>query len=48
MPAEIEEKKNLKKLERNESITCENLISVIAEQSETELKWVQLHQMFDR
>ena len=48
MPAKIERRKILKETERIESTSDDKLFGVLPEQSESEIKWVQLHQMFDR
>ena len=48
MPANIDSMKMLKENEILESTTHEKLFVVKAEQSESESKWIKLHQMFDR
>ncbi len=48
MPAKIEERKILEQTEIQERTTSDNLFSGLVEQSESEIRWVELHQMFDR
>ena len=48
MSAKIEGRRILKEADLKESVTCKKLLAVMTDQSESELKWVQLHQMFDR
>ena len=48
MPPEIEKRSMLKQEKFQESSSCDNLFGGISEQNESELKWVELHQMFDR
>ncbi len=48
MSVKIELSKSLKQSELDESTTYNTLLSVIVDQTESELKWIRLHQMFDR
>ena len=48
MPAKIEGGKTLEQKEIQESTHVDFLRMGLAEQSESEIRWVKLHQMFDR
>ncbi len=48
MTSKIEEEKLLKQTELIDSQPRNKLFDVSLEHSESEMKWVQLHQMFDR
>tara|TARA_Y100001968_G_C19160636_1_gene620673 strand:+ start:556 stop:702 length:147 start_codon:yes stop_codon:yes gene_type:complete len=48
MSANIEGKEMLKKKEIQESTNDDFSFSRLADQNESEIQWVQLHQMFDR
>jgi len=48
MPANIEGREMLKKQEIQESTQCDYSFIGLADQSESEIRWVKLHQMFDR
>tara|TARA_Y100001968_G_scaffold318097_1_gene347878 strand:+ start:898 stop:1044 length:147 start_codon:yes stop_codon:yes gene_type:complete len=48
MPAEIEGREMLKQKETDNSTNCDISFMGLADQNESEIKWVQLHQMFDR
>ena len=48
MPANIDGRKTLKQKELKESINCDYSFIGLADQSDSEIKWVKLHQMFDR
>ena len=48
MPAKIEDKENLKQQEIEESIHLDYPFVGFSDQTESEIKWVKLHQMFDR
>ena len=48
MPAKIESRQILKQNEIQESTNGDYSFIGLADQSESELKWVKLHQMFDR
>ena len=48
MPSNIETIEILKPKENKESNNSDNSFIGLADQSESEIRWVQLHQMFDR
>ena len=48
MPVKIEGIENLKQKEIPESSNVDYAFVGLADQSESEIKWVQLHQMFDK
>ena len=48
MTVNIEDQKNLKQKEIHKSTNLECSFIGFADQSESEIKWVELHQMFDR
>ena len=48
MPAKIEGRKNLQQTKLKELVAGDSLFTDFPEQSESEIKWVKLHQMFDR
>ncbi len=48
MPAKIERKEMLEQKEMKESTNLEYSFIGLADQSESEINWVKLHQMFDR
>ena len=48
MPAKIEYKKKSKLNEIQDSLNHESPFGGLVDQSESEMKWVQLHQMFDK
>tara|TARA_B100001250_G_C19547434_1_gene677442 strand:+ start:574 stop:720 length:147 start_codon:yes stop_codon:yes gene_type:complete len=48
MPANIDNKKMLRQKEINESIDVDYSFIGLADQSDSEIKWVKLHQMFDK
>ena len=48
MPARIENLEILKQKEIQKSTKDDYSFNVLADQSESEIKWVKLHQMFDR
>tara|TARA_Y100001968_G_scaffold25661_1_gene20080 strand:- start:238 stop:384 length:147 start_codon:yes stop_codon:yes gene_type:complete len=48
MPANIERRKNLKQKQIEESSHGDFSLIGLAEQIESEIRWVQLHQTFDR
>ena len=48
MPSKIEAQSFVKKAELKQSDTYENIYGVLSEPSDSELRWVKLHQMFDR
>ena len=48
MPANIDSKEMFKQKEVEETSHADYSLIGLAEQSEIEIKWVQLHQMFDR
>ena len=48
MPTNIEGLELLKQNEIQESNTSDVSFSGLADQSESDIKWVKLHQMFDR
>tara|TARA_B100001996_G_scaffold246020_1_gene190565 strand:- start:293 stop:460 length:168 start_codon:yes stop_codon:yes gene_type:complete len=48
MPANIEGREMLKQKEINESSDDAYSLLALDDQSESEIKWVELHQMFDR
>ena len=48
MTANIELEKMLKKKEINKSANGHSSFIGLADQCESEIKWVKLHQMFDR
>ena len=48
MPANIEGREILKEKKINESSNIDYSFIGLADQSESELKWVKLHQMYDR
>ena len=48
MPANIEGREMLNRKKTQESTNGDYAFIRLAEQNESEIKWVQLHQMFDR
>jgi len=48
MPANIEGREMLKQKEIQESINSDYSFIGLAGQSDSEIKWIKLHQMFDR
>ena len=48
MPANIDGREMLKQKEINESSNGEHSFIALADQIESEIQWVKLHQMFDR
>ena len=48
MSAKIDEKTILKQSELKESAASDSLFGGRSDQSESEMKWVELHKMFDR
>ncbi len=48
MPTKIEGRDNLEKKEIQKPTNCDYSFVGLSDQSESEMKWVQLHQMFDR
>ena len=48
MPANIEGREMLKQKDINESTSGDYPFVGLGDQSESEIKWVKLHQMFDR
>ena len=48
MPAYIEGREMLKQKEINESTNGDYSFLGLADQTESEIKWVKLHQMFDK
>ena len=48
MPAKIECRENLKQEKIQESANSDYSFIGLADQSESEIKWIKLHQMFDR
>ena len=48
MPANIERREFLKQKEIQKSANVDYPFIGLADQSESEIKWVELHQMFDR
>ena len=48
MPAYIEGREMLKQKEINESTNGDYSFLGLADQTESEIKWVELHQMFDK
>ena len=48
MPAKIEGRENLKQKEIQESTNSDYSFICLSDQSESEIKWIKLHQMFDR
>ena len=48
MPEKIDGREMLKQKEIKESTNCDYSFIRLTDQSESELKWVKLHQMFDR
>ena len=48
MPAKIEGLEILKQKEIQESTNSDYSFIGLADQSESEIKWIKLHQMFDR
>ena len=48
MPVNIEGREILKQQEIHESRNGDNSFIGLTDQSESEIKWVKLHQMFDR
>ena len=48
MPAKIEGREMLKQKEIQESTNSDYSFVGLADQSESENKWIKLHQMFDR
>ena len=48
MPANIDVREMLKQKEIEESNNTDYPLIALADQSESEIQWVKLHQMFDR
>ena len=48
MPAKIEERKILKQTEFAEPVIGNNSFGGLKAQSESEIRWIKLHQMFDK
>ena len=48
MPANIKDREMSKEKKINESINGDYTYIGLADQSDSEMKWVQLHQMFDK
>ena len=48
MPANIEDRKILESNEKKKDINDDYAFVDLTDQNESEIKWVQLHQMFDR
>tara|TARA_Y100001968_G_scaffold191861_1_gene175785 strand:+ start:910 stop:1056 length:147 start_codon:yes stop_codon:yes gene_type:complete len=48
MPANIERREMVKQKEIKEPSHAKYSLICLEEQSESEMKWIQLHQMFDR
>ena len=48
MPANIECREMLKQKDIQESTNCDYSFIGLEDQSESEIKWIKLHQMFDR
>ena len=48
MPANIEGREILKQKEIQESTNVEYSVLGLADQSESEITWIKLHQMFDK
>ena len=48
MPAKIESREMFKQKENSESSNEDFPLIGLGEQSESEIRWVKLHQMFDR
>ena len=48
MPANIDSREMLKQKEIQESTNSDYSFICLADQSDSEIKWIQLHQMFDR
>tara|TARA_Y100001968_G_scaffold281476_1_gene278743 strand:+ start:368 stop:514 length:147 start_codon:yes stop_codon:yes gene_type:complete len=48
MSSKLEEREVLKQEALNKAKNGDNLFGSLLEQSESEIKWVELHQMFDR
>ncbi len=48
MPVKIEGREMLQQNESQESNQVDNSFIGLADQSESEIRWVKLHQMFDR
>ena len=48
MPTENQGREMLKEKEMQKSINDDYYLYCLAAQSESEIKWVELHQMFDR
>ena len=48
MPAKIEDREILQQKEIQESTNSDYSFIGLADQSESEIKWIKLHQMFDR
>jgi len=48
MPARIDGREMLKQKEIQESKNVEFSVIGLADQSESEISWIKLHQMFDR
>tara|TARA_B100001250_G_C19337719_1_gene587629 strand:- start:12 stop:158 length:147 start_codon:yes stop_codon:yes gene_type:complete len=48
MPANIDGREILKQKENQESNNSDYAFIGLADQSESEMQWVKLHQMFDR
>ena len=48
MPTNIEGRERLNETEVQQSTSGDYLFTGLVDQSESEIKWVKLHQMFDR
>ena len=48
MPANIDSREMLKQKEVQESTNSDYSFIGLADQTESEIKWIKLHQMFDR
>ena len=48
MPAEIKFREKLKKKEIQASTDADYSVFILAEQNESEIEWIKLHQMFDK
>ena len=48
MPANIDSREMLKQKEIQESTNSDYSFIGLADQSDSEIKWIKLHQMFDR
>ena len=48
MPVNIDDREMLKQKEIHESMNIEYSLNGLANQSESEITWIKLHQMFDK